>query len=86
MLSKLYLQTVELLSGMNGYMVVYAIDDMSSFVYTKQVLTDLVEKASRDSVIALVGNKIDLERCREVSKECKFGIIVYSFFVFYYDY
>jgi len=49
--------------------IVYSIDDKNSFEHIKNWLNDFKNYGNPDAKIFLVGNKLDLEKSREVSKE-----------------
>lgn len=52
----------------DAYIIVYSITDRSSFERARTYL-QVVKTNTKDLPVALVGNKIDLERYRQVSKE-----------------
>ncbi|XP_033750024.1 ras-like protein family member 12 isoform X1 [Pecten maximus] len=55
----------------DGFMVVYGITSRQSFDKAREYLesvTQYLKANSKDSPVALVGNKIDLERYRQISK------------------
>ncbi len=55
--------------GANAAVVVYDITSIESFERAKKWTMELQKQAQPDIVIALVGNKTDLETQRQVSKE-----------------
>ena len=55
--------------GAKGALVVYDITQESTFLKAEQFVKELREKSDKDVYIILVGNKIDLEEKRKVSKE-----------------
>lgn len=61
---------------LNLYMVVYSIDNKESFNAATQTISRLVENNRKNNLIQiiLVGNKIDLQRKRKISK---LGMIKY---------
>ena len=58
-----------LYGGISLAIIVYSIDDKESFNNVESWLFNLMEKASEDVKIFLIGNKSDLENNREVTKE-----------------
>ena len=55
----------------DGFMVVYSITDRNSFDKARAYMVTVAEylkTSSRDCPVALIGNKIDLERYRVISK------------------
>ena len=55
--------------GANAAVIVYDITSMESFERAKKWVTELDKQAQPDIVIALVGNKTDLQTQRQVSTE-----------------
>ena len=55
--------------GAKGALVVYDITQESTFFKVEQFAKDLREKSDKNVYMILVGNKIDLEENRKVSKE-----------------
>ena len=55
--------------GAKGAIVVYDITQESTFLKVEQFVKDLREKSDKNVYMILVGNKIDLEENRKVSKE-----------------
>ena len=55
--------------GAKGALVVYDITQESTFLKVEQFVKDLREKSDKNVHMILVGNKIDLEENRKVSKE-----------------
>ena len=55
--------------GAKGALVVYDITQESTFLKVEQFVKDLREKSDKNVYMILVGNKIDLEENRKVSKE-----------------
>ena len=55
--------------GAKGALVVYDITQESTFLKVEQFVKDLKEKSDKNVYMILVGNKIDLEENRKVSKE-----------------
>ena len=55
--------------GAKGALVVYDITQESTFLKAEQFVKELREKSDKDVYIILVGNKIDLEEKRKISKE-----------------
>ena len=55
--------------GAKGALVVYDITQESTFLKAEQFVKELREKSDKDVYMILVGNKIDLEEKRKVSKE-----------------
>ena len=55
--------------GAKGALVVYDITQESTFLKVEQFAKDLKEKSDKNVYMILVGNKIDLEENRKVSKE-----------------
>ena len=55
--------------GAKGAIVVYDITQESTFLKVEQFVKDLKEKSDKNVYMILVGNKIDLEENRKVSKE-----------------
>ena len=55
--------------GAKGAIVVYDITQESTFLKVEQFAKDLKEKSDKNVYMILVGNKIDLEENRKVSKE-----------------
>ena len=55
--------------GAKGAIVVYDITQESTFLKVEQFAKDLREKSDKNVYMILVGNKIDLEENRKVSKE-----------------
>lgn len=53
----------------NAVIIAYDITNYSSFERAKQWISDVLENANPDIVIALCGNKIDLEESRKVKSE-----------------
>ncbi len=66
-------QNIEIQECVDAYVVVYAIDDASTFEFAKRVLLVLRDSIQENSLppagFILVGNKFDLVRGREVSAE-----------------
>jgi small GTP-binding protein len=61
--------TKNYLRGSNGIMLIYDITSQSSFTNIKSWISQIAEHLGDQACITLVGNKIDLERNRKVSKE-----------------
>ena len=59
--------------GANAAVVVYDITSVDSFERAKKWTMELQKQAKPDIVIALVGNKTDLETQRKVTKEVNMG-------------
>jgi Ras-related protein Rab-5C len=57
--------------GANAAVVVYDITSLESFERAKKWTMELQKQAQSDIIIALVGNKTDLETQRQVTKEVK---------------
>ena len=55
--------------GAKGALVVYDITQESTFLKVEQFVKDLREKSDKNVYMILVGNKIDLEENRKISKE-----------------
>ena len=55
--------------GAKGAIVVYDITQESTFLKVEQFVKDLREKSDKNVYMILVGNKIDLEENRKISKE-----------------
>ena len=55
--------------GAKGALVVYDITQESTFLKVEQFVKDLKEKSDKNVYMILVGNKIDLEENRKISKE-----------------
>ena len=55
--------------GAKGALVVYDITQESTFLKVEQFAKDLKEKSDKNVYMILVGNKIDLEENRKISKE-----------------
>lgn len=55
--------------GANAAVIVYDITSLDSFERAKKWVTELDKQAQPDIIIALVGNKTDLQTQRQVSKE-----------------
>ena len=55
--------------GAKGAFVVYDITQESTFLKVEQFVKDLREKSDKNVYMILVGNKIDLEENRKISKE-----------------
>jgi small GTP-binding protein len=55
--------------GANAAVIVYDITSLDSFERAKKWVSELDKQAQPDIVIALVGNKIDLQTHRQVQKE-----------------
>ena len=55
--------------GANAAVIVYDITSLDSFERAKKWVTELDKQAQPDIVIALVGNKTDLQTQRQVEKE-----------------
>ena len=55
--------------GAKGAFIVYDISLKSSFLKVEKIVDDLKEKSEKNVYMVLVGNKIDLEEKREVTKE-----------------
>lgn len=55
--------------GANAAVIVYDITSLESFERAKKWVTELDKQAQPDIVIALVGNKTDLQTQRQVQKE-----------------
>lgn len=55
--------------GANAAVIVYDITSLESFERVKKWITELDKQAQPDIVIALVGNKTDLQTQRQVQKE-----------------
>lgn len=63
---------MELLAEMDAYVVVYGVDDRSSFVFAHSLLIELLEKRDLKTAVLLVGNKSDLVRTREIDAESNY--------------
>ena len=55
--------------GAVGALLVYDITNKESFLHCKNWLEELKENGDKDVIVILVGNKCDLEKDRQVSKE-----------------
>lgn len=55
--------------GANAAVIVYDITSLDSFERAKKWVTELDKQAQPDIVIALIGNKTDLQTQRQVQKE-----------------
>ena len=55
--------------GAEGALLVYDITRKDTFNNVKKWLNELKENASKDIIIILIGNKVDLEEKREVTKD-----------------
>lgn len=55
--------------GANAAVIVYDITSLDSFERAKKWVTELDKQAAPDIVIALVGNKTDLQTQRQVTKD-----------------
>lgn len=55
--------------GAKGALVVYDISQKETFRNVKKWINELKMNGDQDVIIVLVGNKCDLEDCRQVSKE-----------------
>lgn len=62
---------MEVLAEMDAYVIVYGVDDRSSFAFAHTMLTELLEKRNLKTAVLLVANKSDLVRTREVEAERK---------------
>ena len=66
---KFALSTPNLFKNVSIAILVYAIDDKEKSFNELEIWYNMVKEHSKDSMIFLIGNKNDLEKKREVSKE-----------------
>lgn len=52
----------------HGYLVVFAADSRESFVVAEELLQEIAKQRTLGTAVALVENKLDLERARQVEK------------------
>ena len=52
----------------DGYLVVFAADSRESFVVAEELLQEIAKQRTLGTAVALVENKLDLERSRQLEK------------------
>ena len=52
----------------HGYLVVFAADSRESFVVAEELLLEIAKQRTLGTAVALVENKLDLERARQIEK------------------